>query len=106
MRTKFRCLLTELEKEFLKKDSLEVMSSEWGLIWEALIQMHSSATFKKLSEEDKKEGKEPVKSDKNKKFELKRNLSCSYCKKKGHTLENCYLKEDSQELIFNPCLQT
>ena len=55
--------------------------------------MHSSATFKKLSGEDKKEGKEPAKSDKNKKFELKRNLSCSYCKKKGHTLQNCYLKD-------------
>ena len=32
-----RSLLTELEKEFLKKDSLDMKSSEWGLIWEVLI---------------------------------------------------------------------
>ena len=40
-----------------------------------------------------REGKELAK-----KFKLKRNLSCSYCNKKGHTLENYDLKD--KHVIF------
>ena len=92
VRNKLERLLTKLEMEFLRKDDVDVRSSDWESIWKLLIKIHDSEIFQLLRREEK--GKEPAKSEKGKTpFKSRRNLYCSYCKKKGHSLEECYLKD-------------